>query len=175
MRQLQTNVAFVALAVAAAAATPASLTAQPLNERDLRVAGLPVDADSGAVRRVLGAPMGIRPFRDDDGHVLIAWRYPDITVSFDQTGHGYSWHLSSPRFATTRGVKPGDFTSRVRSAYGRPSAEYPHNILYALRPEHGARTLGIDFFVEQGVVRSVDIGNVIPVASHRGPGDPQPD
>ena len=174
MNHVHSDVALVVFAVAVTAATPTSLRAQRLTERDLRVGGLPVNADTTAVRRVFGAPTGIRPYRDDDGHVLIAWRYPDLTVSVDLTGHGYSWQLSSPRLATTRGVRPGDLTSRVRSAYGRPSVEYPHNILYSLRPEDGANTLGIDFYVVQGVVRTVSIGNVISIEPHTGPVNLQP-
>src|SRR5512135_75584 len=145
MNPFRPAAALAALAVAVAAAIPTWLPAQPLTERDLRVGGLPVDADTSAVRRAFGNPIGIRPYRDDDGRVLFAWRYPGLTVSVGLNGHAYTWQLSDARFATTRGVRPGEFTSRVRSAYGRPSAEYPHNILYSLQPENTANTLGIDF------------------------------
>ena len=164
----------VGLASAVAAVQPSSLLTQQLRDRDLRVAGLRYNADTAAVRRVLGPPQRIAPYRDTDGQDLLAWLYPDLTVRFDLSGHGHSWLLTGPQFATARGVRPGDFTSRVRTSYGTPSAEFPSNILYALQPEDRANTLGIDFFVVEGVVRTINLGHVMVVARRDRPANPQP-
>ncbi len=174
MRRLHTACSVVGLASVIGAANPHSLLTQQLQERDLRVAGLRYNADTAAVRRALGTPRPGEPYRDPDGQLLVPWRYPGLTVTFDTTGQGYRWELSGPQFATARGVKPGDFTSRVRATYGQPSLEFPSNILYALRPEDRASTLGIDFFVEAGVVRTVSVGRAIAVWRRDRPANPLP-
>jgi hypothetical protein len=115
------------------------------------------------VRSVLGVPQSTRQWRDDDSHDLVVWSYRGLTVSFDRSGHGYSWHLTARRYATLRGVRPGDSAARVTAAYGAPSVRGSKNLLYPLRPNDDANTLGIDFLLSGGAIRSISIGNVISV------------
>ena len=79
---------------------------------DLVVAGVAYKDDSGAVRRRLGAP---------DSLAEEVWYYRDLTVYFRKTKVEQIL-LSTPKYATARGLRVGDEVSRAADLYGGPCA-----------------------------------------------------
>jgi hypothetical protein len=149
----------LALPTPAAAQAPDTLSA-----RDLKVGGIAEAADSVAVRRALGAPLRVQ--RDtqpnDDGVLLTVWHYRGLNVSFDPDGRRYTVALTRRGYATARGVRVGDSAEKVRRLYGRPHFSDDEHLLYA-RSGEDFETLGITFFLENGKVKMIILGEVISV------------
>jgi hypothetical protein len=149
----------LALPLGTAAQGPDTLSA-----RDLNVGGIVEGADTVVVRRALGAPL--RVHRDsqpnDDGILLTVWYYRALTVTFDPDGRRYTVTLTRPTYATARGVRVGDSAEKVRRLYGRPHFSDNGHLLYA-RSREDFETNGITFFLENGKVRMIILGEVISV------------
>jgi hypothetical protein len=135
-----------------------------LSSGDLKVGGIAETADSGVVRRALGAPLRIQ--RDtqpnDDGVLLTVWHYRGLKVSFDPDGRRYTVTLTRPGYATARGVRVGDSAEKVRRLYGSPHFSDDEHLLYA-RSREDFETLGITFFLKNGKVTMIILGEVISV------------
>lgn len=98
-----------------------------LADSDFVVAGLPDDADSADVLEQLGEPDSIISLADPDAPdiELLAWVYPDLAVSFGDSGIRYGVTLTGPGAATARGLRPGDSHTRLVELYGRPHLRGP--------------------------------------------------
>ena len=132
--------------------------------RDLAVAGLTNPSDTAAARRALGRPTSVvqdtQP--NDDGVLLTHWQYPDLSVTFDASGALHRVTITSPAVATSRGVRVGETGDSVRRVYGRPTYSDDGHLLYA-RSTSEFETLGITFFLTDGVITMIIIGTVISV------------
>jgi hypothetical protein len=139
--------------------------AQALSLADMTIAGVPLGADTAAVRRALGVPRWKHPVIDDDGVHLSLWSYSGIEVNFDTTGHAYVIFVRSRKFRTRRGVRVGDPADTVRSRYGlQATQELPDRVLlYELAPGDDMNQLGIQFVLIDGRVKSIIIGHVVSV------------
>ncbi len=132
---------------------------------DLTIRGLAHGSDTAATRSVLGPPLRVRHHAkpNEDGVVLTEWFYPELVLSFNPAGHRYMATLKGSRYRTARGIAVGDSVARVRSANGgarRSDGSRP--LLYAVSTGD-SETRGITFFVKNGVVREIVIGEVISV------------
>src|SRR5438552_3948146 len=93
--------------VGAPAQTLAAQGSGAVTDSDLIVAHLSYHDDSAHVRQLLGNPVK----RDS-----IKWSYQGMTVFFD-TGKVTEFDITSPRYATHRGVRVGDSIDRVTQLY----------------------------------------------------------
>ena len=93
--------------------TPEDIFTEPpvsLADSDLVVAGVAYDADSGEVRRTLGAPAAT-----DSS----SWTYPGLRISFNK-GRVHQMALTTSARATARGLRVGDRVGRAKALYGTP-------------------------------------------------------
>lgn len=81
-----------------------------LADSDLVLAGVPYNADSGQVRRTLGAPAST-----DSS----SWTYSGLLIGF-KAGRVHQMALTTPERATTRGLRVGDRVARAKVLYGTP-------------------------------------------------------
>ena len=156
------------LLVGAILGAPARATAQAPDTvalADLIIRGLAHGSDTAATRSVLGPPLRVRRHDrpNEDGVLLTDWLYRGLVLSFDPTGHRYMAIIQGSQYRTGRGLAVGDPVVRVRQAYGGPSRrDTSAPLLYALSTsDHETR--GITFFVKNGVVTEIVIGEVISV------------
>jgi len=93
--------------------TPEDIFTDPpvsLADSDLVVAGVAYDADSGQVRRTLGAPAAT-----DSS----SWTYPGLRIGFKK-GRVHQMALTTSARATARGLRVGDRVGRAKALYGTP-------------------------------------------------------
>ena len=94
----------------------------PLQSPDFEVAGIDLDADSTTVIQRLGRPDSSRTeagFGVDE-HSLRYWYFPGAAITFRVTDVVEGILLTTPTYATTRGLRVGDLRERVRTLYGSP-------------------------------------------------------
>ena len=130
---------------------------------DLTIAALPHGTDTAAVRRLLGPPLQVirHTQRNDDGALLVDWRYPGLLLSF-AAGALYTADVSSRKYRTLRGVQVGDSVAVVARHYGKPLYGGTTASVYAISSsdfEH----LGIEFVYENGLITRIITGEVISV------------
>ena len=132
---------------------------------DLSIRGLGHGSDTTATRSVLGPPLRVHRHDkpNEDGVLLTDWFYPDLVLSFDPSGHRYMAVIRGSRYRTTRGIAVGDSATRVQTAYGGPlQRDRSAPLGYAVSTSD-SETRGITFFIKNGVVHEIVIGNVISV------------
>jgi hypothetical protein len=135
----------------------------PLTERDLEVSGIPASADTGAARRIAGAPaatsMATEP--DEEGVHVTTWTYPNFELSFDGRGHRYQVVVRTPGVTTIRGLRVGDDTGRISRLYGPPRMADSSYRLYGIDPQSDTNTSGVLIDIAAGRVRRIVVGYVI--------------
>jgi hypothetical protein len=92
----------------------------PLRDEDYLLAGLATGGDSSGVETTLGLPDSTvtRARADTIGPSEVReWWYRDVVVTF-AADRVYGITLTTPRFATARGVRVGDPAEAVRAVYG---------------------------------------------------------
>lgn len=112
-----------ACCILACGGEPARSEGSPwLSDSDFVVAGLPDDADSAQILATLGEPDSVISIPDPDEPELelLAWVYGDLAVALGDDGLRYGITLTGPSVPTTRGLRTGDPSSRLRGLYGRP-------------------------------------------------------
>ena len=120
-----------------------------LADSDLVVAGLPFHADTAAVRAHLGEPTSRKEAR---------WTYRGLVIYFDQQGRLHQAHLTSPRYATARGLRVGEPVDRVTPLYGATC--YEHSFTFCRRITSDFDERGIIVEVHRGHVTRIVIGAV---------------
>lgn len=161
---------------AASAQGPAAATARradtsdedaacgPLHETDLNIPGIASYSDSVRISESWGEPEGIEVFGDPwDSAGVRVWKYPGVGVEVWSFG---AVTITSPSFATARGVRVGDPAQRVVAAYG---GELPASAAdtFALRyftddgpdPTTGC-TDGVEFRIWDGQVIAIRAGEI---------------
>jgi len=129
---------------------------------DLTIASLHYDSDTTAARFRLGTPPRTHRahLRNDAGVFLTTWYYPGLILSFGRDGHRRTAIVQGPRYRTERGVAVGDSVDRVHRLYGRPLHGDSIGLLYASSTKE-FETLGITFFIQDGRVSKIMLGEVI--------------
>jgi hypothetical protein len=96
-----------------------SNTAPPrLTAADFTVGGVPALADSSVIIRSFGRPQRVSV--ESEAMDLKAWHYPDVRFTINEVGQWYGVTLTGSRFATARGLRIGDPTSKLQALYGHP-------------------------------------------------------
>lgn len=137
---------------------PAGPSKVPLNALDFEVAGIPdnfpnldVAIDTARIRGILGAPR--RATQRDD---LTEWTFDGLVVLFGPIAR-QGITLTTPRYATRRGLRVGDTEERLISLYGAPSAQQDDEWTYEDPRE---RLHAIIVTVRGGRVASIFIGSI---------------
>ncbi len=125
---------------------------------DFALGNLSETADSFAVLEAFGEPDSVE-HRPWPPNTSISWYYPDFSVTF---GYGdVTFLIIGPSIATSRGLRVGDSTDRIRALYGEPHVTSSTGWWYEYdgespRPELENRRIGIG--IRQGVVTSISAG-----------------
>lgn len=110
--------------------------ARPLEPADFVVAGiadnypdLDVALDMASVRQTLGRPDTITRSEFQPGDMTTVWHYDGLFVAFGSISR-IGITLTSPRYATRRGLRVGDTEQRVLALYGSPSRREDADWIY---------------------------------------------
>jgi hypothetical protein len=129
--KVRLGVGVIAVWLVVLAPSVAAQARRRLTENDLVWKLSPVDADSAAVRRVLGAPRARDVwFVAPSGESAPRWSYGKYNIYYDISADGViAIELIERGPKTLRGLQVGDAADRVRALYGTPllvTDEVPH-------------------------------------------------
>lgn len=151
------------LALCTGAATHAAAQERRLVPADFVVAGIPdhyphldVATDTARIRQAWGRPIAIHLNETKPGDTLTTWEYDGVMVTFGYLSR-LGITLTSPPFATYRGLRVGDCEQRVRALYGLPSWREDLDWIYEDPRE---RLHVIRVTVREGRVQEIHIGSV---------------
>ncbi len=119
------SVRFTLLAVLGTAVlAPAALAAQDpqlLTAADLTIARIPLKADSGMIRQMLGAPDSVARGEDpSESGQFSAWWYRDLEVLIGRNGAVIGKWIRGASRSTARGLRIGATQDDVLRIYGPP-------------------------------------------------------
>lgn len=122
-----------------------------LGDSDLTVAGLRLGMSRSDVDSVRKPPLGVIVRRAPSG----------LRVEYDSTGHVNRIVLTSPRVATTRGLRVGDSVARVHELYGQRWLSFTtKDSTTTMGLPRETEWVGITVIVRGGIVREIDVGPV---------------
>jgi len=119
-----------------------------LADSDLVAAGVAYDADSGQVRRTLGAPAST-----DSS----SWTYPGLRISFNK-GRVSQMALTTSARATARGLRVGDRVGRAKLLYGTPCIREIWTYCRTVTLEPDLRAMMLE--VKDHVITKITVGAV---------------
>ena len=134
----------------------------PLGARDFHLGPVSEGTDSLTVLRRIGKPDSIRTeaAAPDVRAKLIIWHYHHFRLYFTELSiHGVmAVEASDPTYATPRGLRVGDSSTRLKSRYGEPTGTHrdtwdysdPNSSIHLLR-----------FTVQDGRVRTIYVGWIL--------------
>jgi hypothetical protein len=159
----RSSVASIAVATALVAAPLLhAQTGRQLQRNDFVVAGIPLQADSGTVRRLLGRPDSITKGDDpsEASGELLAWWYPDLEIVFLSDGTVLGEWIRGASRSTARGLRVGAARDAVLQLYGRPNPSAADStMVYVLRHREGTPRLLI--YTSAGRVSAIYAGRTI--------------
>lgn len=150
-------------AVAAPSPAPARTAPAPLSDSDFVVAELSETLDSAGVVKRLGQPDSVRAEGDpfgEGGHSVVFF-YPDLLTSVAGGGTLSMVTLTTPRFATRRGLRVGDSPEKALALYGSVRDSIMGDWTFAdPDPKKGDGHV-IQLSFSEGRVKSIYVGWVI--------------
>jgi hypothetical protein len=124
------------------AVVPARAQAKPLDSLDFVVAGVPdsypyldVSDDTAAIHQILGAPQHIERVAGYGDDSVTTWQYDGLSVDFGSIAR-WGMTVTSPRYATRRGLHVGDPSQRLLELYGSPANIQDNEWTYEDPREH---------------------------------------
>lgn len=141
---------------------------QELTELDFRVGGMIVGAkmDSISLIDICGSCQRVDPFihahRSAPPDTSYLYCFDSCTVVIERWTIK-RFEFESKGLVTYRGIRVGDTPDKIKKAYGEPSPEHWHGHSTETNEKvfsyfRGKSTLGISFYLQNGVVRRIIIG-----------------